>query len=162
MFILTEKCCRLMAIRALKKYPHFYGHYGTAWQNQHKEFPKFPGAILMTTNCIQKTAGGLHGNIFTCGLVGWPDVPHIANRNFTPVIEKALRCRDLPKTRTEKTVMVGFGRNTVLSVADKVIEAVKNKDIQSFLPCRPGVMAPSRDGTTTRNLSKRFPRTAWF
>ncbi len=64
----------------LKKYPHFYGHYGTAWQNQGKEFPLFPGAILMTTNCIQRPAGDVAGKIFTTGLVGWPGVPHIKGR----------------------------------------------------------------------------------
>ena len=75
---------------ALKKYPHFYGHYGTAWQNQQKEFSAFPGAILMTTNCIQRPQGAYSGNIFTTGLVGWPDVPHVSNRDFSKVIEKTL------------------------------------------------------------------------
>lgn len=74
----------------LKKYPHFYGHYGTAWQNQAKEFDAFPGAILMTTNCIQKPRDSYSANIFTTGLVGWPGVAHIADKDFTPVIEKAL------------------------------------------------------------------------
>ncbi|MGD9213044.1 MAG: hydroxylamine reductase, partial [Desulfobacteraceae bacterium] len=63
----------------LKKYPHFYGHYGTAWQNQSKEFDQFPGAIVMTTNCIQKPKESYKNNIFTTGLVGWPGVHHIAN-----------------------------------------------------------------------------------
>ena len=66
----------------LKKYTHFYGHYGTAWQNQIKEFAEFPGAILMTTNCIQKPKESYLNNIFTCGLVGWPGVTHIKDRNF--------------------------------------------------------------------------------
>jgi hydroxylamine reductase len=117
---------------ALKKYPHFYGHYGTAWQNQQKEFSAFPGAILMTTNCIQRPQGAYSGNIFTTGLVGWPDVPHVSNRDFSPVIEKALALPGFPEDTNGKEVMVGFGRNTVLSVADKVIEAVKNKDIRHF------------------------------
>ena len=73
----------------LKKYPHFVGHYGTAWQNQAKEFDEFPGAILMTTNCIQKPKETYHDNIFTTGLVGWPGVTHIENKDFTPVIERA-------------------------------------------------------------------------
>jgi hydroxylamine reductase len=117
---------------ALKKHPHFYGHYGTAWQNQQKEFSAFPGAILMTTNCIQRPQGAYSGNIFTTGLVGWPDVPHVATRDFTPVIEKALALPGFTEDTNGKEVMVGFGRNTVLSVADKVIEAVKNKDIRHF------------------------------
>jgi len=74
----------------LKKYPHFYGHFGTAWQNQIREFGKFPGPILMTTNCIQKPQGSYKENIFTTGLVGWPGVPHIVDKDFTPVIQKAL------------------------------------------------------------------------
>ena len=61
----------------LKKYAHFYGHYGTAWQNQGKEFAEFPGAILMTTNCIQKPKESYQDNIFTTGLVGWPGVTHM-------------------------------------------------------------------------------------
>ena len=72
---------------ALKKYPHFYGHYGTAWQNQQKEFAAFPGAILMTTNCIQRPVESYRGNIFTAGPVGYPGVPHISGRDFSPVIK---------------------------------------------------------------------------
>ena len=80
----------LHAYPELKKYAHFYGHYGTAWQNQHKEFGEFPGAILMTTNCIQKPKESYQANIFTTGLVGFPGVTHIADKDFAPVIEKAL------------------------------------------------------------------------
>ncbi|MCE5244520.1 MAG: hydroxylamine reductase [Desulfobacteraceae bacterium] len=116
----------------LKKYPHFYGHYGTAWQNQQSEFSRFPGAILMTTNCIQRPQAAYTGNIFTSGMVGWPNVPHIADRDFTPVIRKALELPGFQEDLNGKTVTVGFGRNTVMSVADKVIEAVKNKDIRHF------------------------------
>ena len=116
----------------LKKYAHFYGHYGTAWQNQAKEFSAFPGAILMTTNCIQRPQAAYSSNIFTCGLVGWPGVPHIADRNFAPVIQKALALPGFAEATNGKSVMVGFGRNTILGVADKVIEAVKNKDIRHF------------------------------
>ncbi len=116
----------------LKAYAHFYGHYGTAWQNQQKEFAQFPGAILMTTNCIQRPQASYADNIFTSGLVGWPGVPHIANRDFTPVIEKALALPGFTEAANGVEVMVGFGRNTVLSVADKVIEAVKGKAIRHF------------------------------
>ncbi len=120
------------AYPGLKKYPHFYGHYGTAWQNQHKEFGKFPGAILMTTNCLQKPQDSYKDNIFTCGLVGWPGISHIADRNFAPVIEKALSLPGFTEDVEAKSVLVGFGRNTVLGVADKVIDAVKNKAIRHF------------------------------
>ncbi len=116
----------------LKKYEHFYGHYGTAWQNQQKEFAQFPGAILMTTNCIQKPQDVYKDNIFTSGLVAWPGVRHIGNRDFSPVIQKALDLPGFAEDSNGKSVMVGFGRNTILSVADKVIEAVKNKDLRHF------------------------------
>jgi hydroxylamine reductase len=115
----------------LKKYPHFFGHYGTAWQNQAKEFAKFPGAILMTTNCIQKPQESYKDNIFTTGLVGWPGVTHVS-KDFTPVIQKALEMPGFTEDVEGKSVLVGFGRNAVLGVADKVIEAVKSKAIRHF------------------------------
>ena len=116
----------------LKKYSHFYGHYGTAWQNQKKEFAQFPGAILMTTNCIQKPKETYQENIFTTGLVGWPGVTHIADKDFTPVIEKTLEMSGFSEDTPGKEVMVGFGRNAVLGVAPQIIDAVKNKSIRHF------------------------------
>ncbi|WP_300157392.1 hydroxylamine reductase [Solidesulfovibrio sp.] len=116
----------------LKKHPHFFGHYGTAWQNQHKEFAAFPGAILMTTNCIQKPADSYLGNIFTTGLVGWPGAVHVANGNFGPVIEKALAMPGFTADEDKGTVMTGFARNAVLSVAGAVIDAVKAGKIRHF------------------------------
>ena len=116
----------------LKKYAHFYGHYGTAWQNQAREFAAFPGAILMTTNCIQKPKDLYKDNIFTTGLVGWPGVAHIADKNFAPVIEKALVLPGFAEDTEAGSVMVGFGRNAVMGVAGTVIEAVKNKAIRHF------------------------------
>lgn len=116
----------------LKKYGHFYGHYGTAWQNQNKEFAEFPGAILMTTNCIQKPKEVYKDNLFTCGLVGWPGVSHINDRDFSAVIAKAQGLPGFAMDTDKGSVMVGFARNTVMSVADKVIAAVKNKDIRHF------------------------------
>jgi len=116
----------------LKKYDHFYGHFGTAWQNQHKEFPNFPGPVLFTTNCIQKPKDDYKDRIFTTGLVGWPGVTHIENKDFSPVIDKALAMDGWQDDVDNGSVMVGFGHNAVLGVADKVIEAVKNKDIRHF------------------------------
>ena len=116
----------------LKKYPHFYGHYGTAWQNQAKEFAAFPGAILMTTNCIQKPKDTYIDNIFTTGLVGWPGVAHISGKDFSPVIEKALAMPGFTQSTNGKSVMVGFGRSAVMGVAGQVIEAVQNKAIRHF------------------------------
>jgi hydroxylamine reductase len=116
----------------LKKYSHFYGHYGSAWQNQKKEFSDFPGAILMTTNCLQKPQNIYQDNIFTTGLVGWPGVKHIADKNFKPIIDKALELPGFSEDHPGKSVMVGFGHDAILSVADKVIDAVKNKQIRHF------------------------------
>lgn len=116
----------------LKKFDHLYGHYGTAWQNQTKEFAEFPGAILMTTNCLQKPQEAYKDRIFTTGLVGWPGMTHVSGEDFSPVIEKALELPGYTEDVPGKEVTVGFGRNAVLGVADKVIEAVKNKDIRHF------------------------------
>ncbi|OGP95837.1 MAG: hydroxylamine reductase [Deltaproteobacteria bacterium RBG_16_47_11] len=116
----------------LKKHPHFYGHYGTAWQNQAKEFAEFPGAILMTTNCLQKPKDTYKGNTFTSGTVGWPGVTHISDRNFKPAIDKALAMPGFSEDKNGRSVMVGFARNTVMSVAGKVIDAVKTKAIRHF------------------------------
>jgi hydroxylamine reductase len=116
----------------LKKHPHFYGHYGTAWQNQAREFAAFPGAIVMTTNCIQKPAASYQDNLFTAGLVGWPGVAHIADRDFTPVIDKALAMEGFTEDEERGSVTTGFARNAVLSVADKIVAAVKDKKIRHF------------------------------
>ena len=116
----------------MKKYGHFYGHYGTAWQNQAKEFAEFPGAIVMTTNCIQRPKDSYKDNIYTTGLVGWPGVNHIADKDFSPAIEKALAMEGFSADADKGSVMVGFARNAVLGVADKVIDAVKNKAIRHF------------------------------
>ena len=116
----------------LKKYSHFYGHYGTAWQNQIKEFVDFPGPIVMTTNCIQKPQGSYHENIFTAGLVGWPEVKHIEDGDFSPVIQKALEMPGFAEDVNGRSVMCGFGHNAVMGVADKVIEAVKSGAIKHF------------------------------
>ncbi len=117
----------------LKKYSHFYGHFGTAWQNQAKEFPEFPGAILFTTNCIQKPADSYKENVFTTGLVGWPDLLHIgADKDFSPVINRALELPGFAADTDKGSVLTGFARNAVLGVADKVIDAVKSKAIRHF------------------------------
>ncbi len=116
----------------LKKYKHFYGHYGTAWQNQAKEFSLFPGAILMTTNCIQRPQEVYSKNIFTTGLVGWPGVRHISDKDFSPVIEKALELTGFTEDTDKGSVMCGFGHDAVMGVAGKVIEAVKSGAIRHF------------------------------
>jgi hydroxylamine reductase len=116
----------------LKNYEHFYGHYGSAWQNQTKEFPGFPGAILMTTNCIQRPRNEYRDNLFTSGLVGWPGIQHIADHNYQPVIDKALAMPGFQEDQNGREVMTGFARNAVLEVADRVIEAVKSGAVRHF------------------------------
>jgi hydroxylamine reductase len=116
----------------LKKYSHFYGHFGSAWQNQAKEFPQFPGAIIMTTNCIQRPQEVYAENLFTTGLVGWPGLTHLKDRNFKPAIDKALAMPGFADDSDGRYVMAGFGRSSVLGVAGQVIDAVKNKQIRHF------------------------------
>jgi hydroxylamine reductase len=116
----------------LKKYKHLAGNYGGAWQDQRREFDEFPGAILMTTNCIQKPKGSYESRIFTCGEVGWPGVRHIQDRDFAPVIEAAQQAEGFAEDGEEKTILVGFGHNAVMGVADKVIEAVKAGLVKHF------------------------------
>jgi hydroxylamine reductase len=116
----------------LKKYPHLAGNYGGAWQDQKVEFAQFPGAILMTTNCIQEPQDSYSDKIFTAGHVGWPGIKHIANGDFTPVIEAALAAPGFAEDGPDKTILVGFGHNAVLGVADQVIGAVKRGEIKHF------------------------------
>jgi hydroxylamine reductase len=116
----------------LRKYAHLAGNYGGAWQDQQKEFEQFPGAILMTTNCIQKPRESYRHRIFTTGLVQFPDVLHIDRKDFSAVIKAAQNETGFVKDEPEKTIMVGFGHNAVLGVADKVIAAVKEKKIRHF------------------------------
>jgi hydroxylamine reductase len=115
----------------LKSYEHFFGHYGTAWQNQKAEFAQFPGAILMTTNCIQKPQDLYQANIFTTGLVGWLGVVHVENGDFEKVIAKALEMPGFTTDEDRGSVWVGYARNTVLQdhpmgrVLDTVADYVK-------------------------------------
>jgi hydroxylamine reductase len=115
----------------LKKYPHLVGNFGGAWQDQAKEFPSFPGAIIFNTNCIQRPADSYKDRLFTWGLVQWPDVKHIDGWDFSAVIKKA---QELPgyEENLGKEILVGFGHNAVLGVADKVIDAVKAGQIKHF------------------------------
>ncbi len=115
----------------LKAHPHFYGHYGTAWQNQHKEFAGFPGAILMTTNCLMPPRDEYKERLFTSGPAQFPDILHLEG-DFSPAIEKALAMPGFTDEVDSGSVMVGFGRNTVLGVAPQVIDAVKGGAIKHF------------------------------
>jgi hydroxylamine reductase len=115
----------------LKKYAHLAGHFGTAWQNQQEEFDNVPAAFLFTTNCIQRPRDSYKDQTFTTGLVAWPGVTHIANRNFGPVIEKALSLDGFQPTE-DLTLLTGCGHNAVLGLADKVVAAVKSRAIRHF------------------------------
>ncbi len=115
----------------LKKYKHLAGHFGTAWQNQQKEFDGIPAAILFTTNCIQKPRDSYMDRVFTTGLVAWPGASHVPNRDFSAVIEKAKELGGF-EAREGKALTTGFARNAVLGVADKIIEAVKTGAIKHF------------------------------
>ena len=115
-----------------EKYPHFYGHFGTAWQNQIREFPQFPGPIVMTTNCIQRPQNSYFSNIFTTGVVAWPGVKHIDNYDYSSVIQKALEMEGFQEDLDSDSVLVGFGRKTLLGAASKVLDLVKEKKIRHF------------------------------
>ena len=123
----------------LKKYPHLKGNFGTAWQNQQKEFDHIPGAVLFTTNCLMPVKPSYADRVFTTEVVSYPEMVHIdEKKDFTPVIEKALELGGYD-TDQDKTgingghfVMTGFGHGTILSVADTVIDAVKSGAISHF------------------------------
>lgn len=122
-----------------KKYSHLKGNFGTAWQNQQKEFDNIPGAILYTTNCLMPVKSSYADRVFTTEVVSYPEMVHIGEeKDFTPVIEKALALGGYTKDQHMTginggmQVTTGFSHGTVLSVADQVIEAVKNGDIKHF------------------------------
>ena len=124
----------------LKKYSHLKGNFGTAWQNQQKEFANIPAPVLFTTNCLMPPRDSYKDRVFTTEVVSYPEIVHIGeDKDFTPVIEKALElggyAEDTQFTGINggETVMTGFAHGTVLGIADKVIEAVKNGDIKRFL-----------------------------
>ncbi len=123
----------------LKKYPHLKGNFGTAWQNQQKEFAQLPAPILFTTNCLMPPKESYADRVFTTEVAGYPRVKHIAeSKDFTPVIQKALELGGFPQDMTfpgvngGKTVMTGFARNAVMRVAGTVVDAVKSGKIRHF------------------------------
>ncbi|MHC4156789.1 MAG: hydroxylamine reductase [Planctomycetota bacterium] len=115
----------------LRKFKHLVGNYGTAWQNQKKEFDEFTGAILVTTNCVMIPKDSYKDRMFTCGIAGVAGVKHIKNRDFSEVIEKALSQPPLPEN-PQGTLSTGFHYTAVLGLAEKVIEAVKAGKIRHF------------------------------
>lgn len=128
--------CEMLPANAypeLNRFSHLVGNYGGAWQSQAREFDAFPGAILMTTNCIQRPKDSYKARIFTTGLVGWPGVTHIEGADFSPVIAAALAADGFAEDAEEKkTITIGFARNAVLGVAETVVAAVKSGAIRHF------------------------------
>lgn len=120
----------------LKKYKHLVGHFGSAWQNQQKEFSNIPAAILMTTNCIQKPQGSYSDRIFTTGTVGWSGVNHIEGegegKNFGPVIEKALTLGGFAEDESGKEILVGFGHDALEKAGVKVMAVILTGQIKRF------------------------------
>ena len=135
----------------LKKYPHLKGNFGTAWQNQQKEFADLPAPILFTTNCLMPPKASYTDRVFTTEVVSYPEIVHIgpvpgtevlgehgAKKDFTPVIEKALALGGYPEDRQftgingGETLTTGFGHGAVLSAAPQVVEAVKSGAIRHF------------------------------
>ena len=123
----------------LNKYPHLKGNFGTAWQNQQKEFDNIPGAVLFTTNCLMPVKASYADRVFTTEVVAYPEMVHIdENRDFTPVIEKALELGGYSEEQKftgingGQEVMTGFGHGTVLSKAETIVEAVKSGAISHF------------------------------
>ena len=122
-----------LAYPEFKKYPHLVGNYGSAWQNQQKEFANFPGAVVMTSNCIiDPNVGNYSDRIFTRSIVGWPGVTHLVGDDFTQVIEKALALDGFIYDEIPHLITIGFARNALMAAAPAVIENVKNGSIKHF------------------------------
>lgn len=121
----------------LKKFAHLAGHFGTAWQNQQSEFDSFPGAILMTTNCIQKPRESYFDYIFTTGPVAWPGVKHIptgpdGRKDFSPLIQAALDSSGYMKSKPTEKITIGFGADAVVKISDQIFRAIDRGDLKRF------------------------------
>ncbi len=116
----------------IRKFKHLAGNYGGAWQDQQMEFDNFPGAILMTTNCIQFPLHTYAERLFTTGLVAWQGIKHISNGDYSELIQVALEAPGFEGDETEKSIFTGFGHNAVLSNADAIVEKVKSGEISRF------------------------------
>ncbi|NDL61779.1 hydroxylamine reductase [Acerihabitans arboris] len=115
----------------LKKFAHLAGNYGSGWQNQQTEFARFPGPVVMTSNCIiDPTVGQYNDRIWTRSIVGWPGVKHLDGEDFAPVIAQAREMAGFPYDEIEHLITVGFGRQTLLDAADTVIDLVARKKLR--------------------------------
>lgn len=140
-----------------KKYSHFVGNYGNAWWKQKEEFESFNGAILMTTNCIVPPKDSYKDRMFTTGAAGYPGVKHIGGeigetKDFSQIIEVAKKCKS-PVEIEKGEIVGGFAHNQVLSLADKIVEAVQNGDIKKFI-----VMAGCDGRAKSRNYYTEFAK----
>lgn len=115
----------------LKKFKHLVGNYGSGWQNQQTEFAKFPGPILMTSNCIiDPNVGNYTDRIWTRSIVGWPGARHLEGDDFSQIVAQAQVCEGFPYNEIEHMITVGFGRQTLLNAADTVIDLVSQKKLR--------------------------------
>ena len=122
-----------LAYPFFKQYPHLVGNYGSAWQNQQKEFANFPGAVVMTSNCIiDPNVGNYSDRIFTRSIVGWPGVTHLEGEDFSAVIAKAQALEGFKHVELEHFITIGFARNALMQAAPAVIEKVKAGEISHF------------------------------
>ncbi|WP_323950435.1 hydroxylamine reductase [Aeromonas caviae] len=122
-----------LAYPFFKQYPHLVGNYGSAWQNQQKEFANFPGAVVMTSNCIiDPNVGNYSDRIFTRSIVGWPGVTHLEGEDFSAVIAKAQALEGFKHTELEHFITIGFARNALMQAAPAVIDKVKAGEISHF------------------------------
>ncbi|MDO2947193.1 hydroxylamine reductase [Aeromonas simiae] len=122
-----------LAYPFFKQYPHLVGNYGSAWQNQQKEFANFPGAVVMTSNCIiDPNVGNYADRIFTRSIVGWPGVTHLEGEDFSAVIAKALALEGFQHEEIEHFITIGFARNALMQAAPAVIDKVKSGAIKHF------------------------------
>ncbi|MGA7710309.1 MAG: hydroxylamine reductase [Rhizomicrobium sp.] len=116
----------------LHAFPHLKGNYGGAWQDQQVEFADFPGPVVLTSNCLIRPQPGYRDRLYTLGPVGWPGIRHIAEENYGEIVQAAKTLPGFQEDGTEQFITVGFGRNAVLNVADKVVDAVKSGAIRHF------------------------------
>ncbi|WP_421242627.1 hydroxylamine reductase [Aeromonas enteropelogenes] len=122
-----------LAYPFFKQYPHLVGNYGSAWQNQQKEFANFPGAVVMTSNCIiDPNVGNYADRIFTRSIVGWPGVTHLEGEDFSAVIAKAQALDGFKHEELEHFITIGFARNALMQAAPAVIDKVKAGEISHF------------------------------
>lgn len=121
----------------LKKYKHLVGNFGSAWQNQQKEFDDIPGCILMTTNCLMQPRESYKDRIYSTSVVGWEGIKHIkadedGYKDFSEIINKALELGGYDEDEECKEILVGFGHKATLSNAEKIVSAVNDGNIKHF------------------------------